>query len=68
MAGTPFSLRPDKSLRARLAAQAALRRQIDAALTDAEAGAFISAEAVHAWMEDWTAGSEAPPPEPDIGG
>lgn len=47
-----------------LDAEAALRAEIDAALAEADAGVFVSAEAMHAWMETWD--SETPPPEPDI--
>ena len=49
-----------------LDAQAALRAEIDAALAEAEAGVFISSEAMHAWMETWDTPEETPPPEPDI--
>jgi predicted transcriptional regulator len=91
MPGTPFSLRLDDAMRARLEAEAArldrpvaqvavraiarwleaqeaLRHEIDAAVAEAEAGAFVSAEAVHAWMERWGTEPEAPPPAPDIRG
>jgi predicted transcriptional regulator len=47
-----------------LDAQAALRAEIDAAVAEADAGVFVSAEAMHAWMETWD--SETTPPEPDI--
>jgi predicted transcriptional regulator len=47
-----------------LDAQAALRVEIDAAVAEADAGVFVSAEAMHAWMETWE--SETPPPEPDL--
>ena len=49
-----------------LDAQAALRAEIDAAAAEAEAGVFISSEAMHAWMETWDTPREAPPPAPDI--
>jgi predicted transcriptional regulator len=48
-----------------LDAQAALRSEIDSAVAEAEAGLFVSAEAMHAWMETWDS-AEAPPPEPDL--
>jgi predicted transcriptional regulator len=57
MPPAPFALRPD--------AQAALRAEIDAAVAEADAGVFVSAEAMHAWMETWETEREAPP-EPDI--
>jgi predicted transcriptional regulator len=49
-----------------LDAEATLRSEIDAAVAEAEAGAFVSSEAVAAWMETWGSGSEAPPPAADI--
>jgi predicted transcriptional regulator len=89
MPGSPFSLRLEDEMRARLeeearragrpAAQVAVRaigryleaqerfrEEIDAALAEAEAGVFISAEAAHAWMEGWGTEAETPPPAPDI--
>jgi predicted transcriptional regulator len=49
-----------------LDAEATLRSEIDAAVAEAEAGAFVSSEAVAAWMETWGSESEAPPPAADI--
>ena len=49
-----------------LDAEAALRAEIDAALAEADAGVFVLAEAMHAWMETWDSPAEAPPPEPDL--
>jgi predicted transcriptional regulator len=49
-----------------LDAEAALRAEIDAALAEAEAGAFVSSEAVGEWMETWGTDREAPPPATDI--
>ena len=56
---------PSASFSRWLDAQAALRAEIDAAVAEAEAGVFVSAEAIHAWMETWETEREAPPPEPD---
>jgi predicted transcriptional regulator len=42
-----------------LDAEATLRSEIDAAVAEAEAGAFVSSEAVAAWMETWGSGSSA---------
>jgi predicted transcriptional regulator len=42
-----------------LDAEATLRSEIDAAVAEAEAGAFVSSEAVAAWMETWGSGSGA---------
>ena len=49
-----------------LDAEAALRAEIDAALAEAEASAFVSSEAVGAWMEGWGTEAETSPPAPDI--
>jgi predicted transcriptional regulator len=49
-----------------LDAQDALRREIDAAVAEAEEGVFISVEAIGAWMRTWGSADEAPPPEPDV--
>jgi predicted transcriptional regulator len=49
-----------------LDAQAALRAEIDAAVAEADAGVFVSAEAMHGWMETWDSPAETPPPEPDL--
>jgi predicted transcriptional regulator len=51
-----FAIRPD---------QAALQAEIDAAVAEADAGVFVSAEAMHAWMGTWGT-EESLPPEPDI--
>ena len=49
-----------------LDARDALRAELDAAVAEAEAGVFVSSEAMHAWMETWDTPEESPPPEPDI--
>ncbi len=49
-----------------LDAQDELRRQIEAAVEEADQGIFISSEAMHAWMDSWGSDRELPPPEPDI--
>ena len=89
MSSTPFSLRLDPELKARLEKQAeredrsaayivqqALSNYLDAkeffyaemkrAVEEADKGVFISAEAMHRWMESWDTDNELPPPEPDI--
>lgn len=63
----PASQVAQRAISRYLDAQEALRREIDAAVAEAEAGTFVSAEAVHAWMETWGTDAEAPPPPPDIG-
>jgi predicted transcriptional regulator len=54
----PFSLSLD--------AAAALLAEIDAALAEADAGAFVSSEAVTDWMETWGSRRETPPPDSDL--
>ena len=36
------------------------------ALAEADKGVFISAEAMHRWIESWGTPDELPPPEPDV--
>jgi predicted transcriptional regulator len=62
----PASQVAQRAIQRYLDAQEALRREIDAAVEEADAGVFISSEAMHAWMETWETDHEAPPPEPDI--
>jgi predicted transcriptional regulator len=62
----PASQVAQRAIRSYLDAQEALRREIDAAVVEADGGRFVSAEAVHAWMETWGSDKEAPPPEPDV--
>ena len=62
----PASQVAQRAIERYLDAQAALRREIDAAVAEADEGRFVSAEAVHAWMETWGSTHEAPPPEPDV--
>jgi predicted transcriptional regulator len=42
------------------------RLAIDAANAEADKGAFISQEAMYAWMDTWDTDAETPPPQPDI--
>jgi predicted transcriptional regulator len=42
------------------------RREIAAAIAEADKGIFISSEAVERWMASWGTDNELPPPEPDI--
>ena len=42
------------------------RREMEAAIAEADKGVFISGEAMHRWMESWDTENELPPPEPDI--
>lgn len=55
-----------RAIRSWLDAQDALRRQIDAAVSEADEGTFLSSEAVGAWMDSWDTEHETPLPEADI--
>ena len=55
-----------RAIRTWLDAQDALRRQIDAAVEEADQGVFVSSEAVGAWMDSWNTEHETPLPEADI--
>lgn len=39
---------------------------LEARIAEADKGIFVSAEAVHRWMESWDTDHELPMPEPDI--
>jgi len=58
----------NKAIETFLAARAAKRSQIEAALVDAEKGEFISGEALGRWIDSWETEAELPPPEPDVFG
>jgi predicted transcriptional regulator len=62
----PASQVAQRAIQRYLDAQEALRREIDAALEEADAGVFVSADAMHAWIDTWGTDRAAPPPEPDI--
>ncbi|WGT51457.1 CopG family ribbon-helix-helix protein [Thioclava nitratireducens] len=55
-----------RAIRSMLEAKEAKRAAIDNALARAEEGAFISAEAMNAWIDSWDTGDELPSPKPDI--
>jgi predicted transcriptional regulator len=44
----------------------AVRKELQTALIEADAGVWISSEAVDRWMERWAEGIEEPFPEPDV--
>lgn len=59
----PASYVATKAIEQFLDAQDAKRDAIEQAIEEADAGVFVSASAVHRWMDGWD-GSE-PPPEPE---
>ena len=61
----PASQVAERAISRYLDAQEALRRRIDDAVLEPEAGVFISDTAIHRWMEGWD-GEDDAPPEPDV--
>ena len=55
-----------KAIEAFLDSREARRREIEAAVVEADIGVFISQEAMASWMDSWETGQELPAPEPDI--
>jgi len=43
-----------------------LEQELQAAEREADAGIFVSGDAVHAWMASWGTDEELPPPRPEI--
>ena len=68
MATERLSLRIDADLKKRLEreAQAEKRAAVRATVSEADEGAFISQEAMDAWISSWGKASKLPPPKPDI--
>ena len=55
-----------KAIEAMLRERAAKRAAIREAVAEADKGAFISQEAMDAWVSSWGEDAELPPPEPDV--
>ena len=55
-----------KAIESILRERAEKRAAIRAAVSEAEEGAFISQEAMDAWVSSWGENSELPPPKPDV--
>lgn len=55
-----------RAIRDMLEAKATKRAAIDAALAEADAGRFISSDAMNAWVDSWDTGAELPMPLADI--
>lgn len=62
----PLSQVAVRALRAHVKAQKERRAAIEEAMRQADAGLFISAQAIHDWMRSWDTENELPPPKPDI--
>ena len=56
----------NRAVRDMLTAKAEKRQAIAAAIAEADQGAFISEQALNAWMDAWDGDEEPPLPEPDI--
>ena len=55
-----------KAIEAMLRERAGKRAAIREAAAEADKGAFISQEAMDAWVSSWGEDAELPPPEPDV--
>ena len=55
-----------QAIEAFLNTREARRREIEAAVVEADKGVFISQEAMARWMDSWDTEHELPAPEPDI--
>ena len=55
-----------KAIEAMLRSRAEKRAAIRAAVAEADKGAFISQDAMDAWVSSWDTDSERLPPEPDL--
>ena len=55
-----------KAIEAMLRERAEKRAAIREAVSEADKGAFISQEAMDAWVSSWGEDAELPPPEPDV--
>ena len=55
-----------KAIEAMLRERAGKRAAVREAVSEADKGAFISQEAMDAWVSSWGEGAELPPPEPDV--
>ena len=55
-----------RAIKSMLDAKAAKRAALEAAVSSAEEGVFISSEAMNAWVDSWGNNSERPLPTPDV--
>ena len=55
-----------RAIEAFLDARADKKRQIEAAVAEADKGVFISQGKMSAWIDSWGTDAELPPPEPDV--
>jgi predicted transcriptional regulator len=55
-----------KAVEEYLAGKEYFRREMEAAVAEADKGVFISGETMHRWIESWDTENELPSPEPDV--
>jgi len=55
-----------RAIRAMIEARQAKRAAIEAAIAEAEAGRFVSEDAMISWVDTWDTEEEGPTPKPDI--
>lgn len=55
-----------QAIRAMVEAKAAKRSAIEAALSEADEGAFISQDAMNSWIDSWDSEAELPMPTVDV--
>jgi hypothetical protein len=66
-AGDPsFANGPHRDYASYLRSSEAERRLLKERIAEADKGVFISAAAMHRWIESWGTDNELPPPEPDV--
>lgn len=64
--GDTSSAIAEKVITAYVKARSAKRLAIDRAVKEADAGIFVSGEAVDRWIASWDTDNELPMPEPDV--
>ena len=64
--GPSFADGPHRDYASFLRGSEAERRLLKERIAEADKGVFISADAMHRWIESWGTENELPPPEPDV--
>jgi len=62
----PASQLAARAIKSMLDAKAAKRAMIDAALAEADGGAFVSSDAMRGWVNSWGSDRELPAPTADL--
>jgi predicted transcriptional regulator len=65
-AKSSFAHGPQRDYASFLDSSEAERRLLKERIAEADKGVFISAEAMHRWVESWGTENELPPPAPDV--